>query len=219
MRLNKFLAEHTRLSRRKADEAIEAGRVYVNEAVASIGMDVTSEDLVTLDGNVIAGGAVSERRVLLFNKPFGYVCSRDGQGSPTIYELLPQEYHHLNIAGRLDKDSCGLVVLTNDGELINELTHPSNDKEKIYLIRINEPLTETDIRKLKEGVDIGDDRPSMFSEITPENDIYRVVLQEGRNRQVRRSIEALGKRVVHLQRIALGPYELGHLDEKSFAII
>ena len=108
MRLNKYISENSDLSRRKADEAISAGRVLVNDELPELGQDILDTDTVKLD-NVILERNSDNKLVLLLNKPVGYVCSRDGQGSPTVYDLLPEKYHHLNIAGRLDKDSSGLV--------------------------------------------------------------------------------------------------------------
>src|SRR4051812_18787619 len=107
MRLNKYLASATMLSRRKADEAIDAGRVNVNGRSPEQGMDISPQDEVTLDGQRIT--PVVKTTTIMLNKPVGYVVSRDGQGSPTIYELLPPEYQHLNPVGRLDKDSSGLL--------------------------------------------------------------------------------------------------------------
>jgi 16S rRNA U516 pseudouridylate synthase RsuA-like enzyme len=113
MRINKYIALATPLSRRDADRAIQAGRVTVNGQIPETGQEVTDADVVLLDNKPITPAV---KTTILFNKPAGYVCSRDGQGSKTIYELLPPEYQRLQSVGRLDKNSSGLILLTNDGE-------------------------------------------------------------------------------------------------------
>lgn len=216
MRLNKFLSSNTDLSRRNADVAIANGRVTVNGKPVKLGVSVEQGDAVTLDGKKIKSNPV-ESLTIIMNKPVGYVCSRLGQGSKTIYELLPEKYQGLNIAGRLDKDSSGLVVLTNDGSLLNQLTHPSNNKQKVYNVSINKPLWPEDQKKIESGVDIGDDRPSRFKKLRRLSDkTYVVTLEEGRNRQIRRTFEALGYNVKSLRRTALGQYKLDNLKPEQF---
>lgn len=220
MRLNKFLADNTELSRRKADTAIENGRAKVNETVAVLGTVVAAGDKVFLDGKPVESTNTGNKVTILLNKPVGYVCSKNGQGNPTVYEFLPDDYQGLNIAGRLDKDSSGLVVLTNDGKLLNELTHPSNNKEKIYEVTLERELTPDDMSKLIKGVDIGDNRPSKFKNIKKiSENTYEVVLEEGRNRQIRRSFEAINYKVSQLHREQLGQYHLGKLKDKEMIII
>ena len=138
MRINKYIALSTGLSRRAADAAILDGRVTVDEQPASSGMKVSATTVVTLDGTVLSRPAATQ--TIMLNKPVGYVCSRDGQGSQTIYELLPADLHSLKPVGRLDKDSSGLLLLTNDGTLANQLTHPRYEKIKEYIVQLNKPL-------------------------------------------------------------------------------
>ena len=138
MRINKYVASATGLSRRVADKAIEQGNVLVNGQKATPGHDVTDQDVVTLSGKTLSPPA--NIQTIIFNKPTGYVVSRDGQGNRTIYELLPPELRHLKPVGRLDKDSSGLLLLTNDGQLAQELTHPRYQKTKIYEVRVSQPL-------------------------------------------------------------------------------
>lgn len=138
MRINKYVASASALSRRAADTAISAGRVKVNNRAAEQGMEIVETDTVTLDGDILQP-AVSVTTIML-NKPIGYVCSRDGQGSRTIYDLLPPEYRQLNPVGRLDKDSSGLLLLTNDGQLAQQLTHPRYQKTKLYEVTLDKPL-------------------------------------------------------------------------------
>jgi pseudouridine synthase len=220
MRLNKYLADNTELSRRKADTAIENGRVKVNGDVAMLGTVVAAGDTIYLDGQPVESTNDGNQVTILLNKPVGYVCSKNGQGSPTVYELLPDDYQGLNIAGRLDKDSSGLVILTNDGVLLNELTHPSSNKEKIYRVTIDRELTPDDIAKPVKGVDIGDERPSKFKNLKKIDCLtYEVVMEEGRNRQIRRSFEAVNYKVTQLHREQLGRYRLGKLKEKEFIVL
>ncbi len=218
MRLNKFLASYTHLSRRKADEAILEDRILLNGTVATIGQVVSEDDVVSLDGKIVK--TETSKVTVLLNKPEGYVCSRKGQGSPTIYDLLPEKFQPLNIAGRLDKDSSGLVILTNDGDLLFKLTHPSQNKQKIYLVTLDKPLSSAEFKQLKKGVDIGDDRPSSF-EVTKLDQAltYQVRLSEGRNRQIRRSFEAIGYDVIELHRIQIAGFKLGAVKSKSFTLI
>lgn len=214
MRLNRYIAQHTELSRRKADAEIAHGHVIVNRQPAHMGMEVSDADTVLVDGKkVMPSNNVSV--TITLNKPVGYVCSRDGQGSPTVYDLLPPDQQHLNIAGRLDKDSSGLVIMTDDGQLLNQLTHPSYNKEKVYEVTLDKELTPADLKKLKTGVDIGDTRPSKLDVKSQKSKIkghsYTVTMTEGRNRQIRRTFEALGHHVTRLHRTHLGPYKLGSL--------
>jgi pseudouridine synthase len=219
MRINKFLAMHTQLSRRGADTAVQNGRVTINGATAQAGDNVTDKSAVTLDGNLIRMQA-PECVVILLNKPIGYVCSRHGQGAPTVYDLLPKEYSGLQIAGRLDKDSSGLVLLTNDGDLLHSLTHPSNTKQKIYHVTVNGTLGPEELNDLLQGVDIGDPRPSRFKSIKPiANTTYEIALEEGRNRQIRRSFEAIGYQVLSLSRQSMGVYTLANLKEKEYTLL
>jgi pseudouridine synthase len=221
MRLNKYLAENTDLSRRKADLAIQNGRVRVNDelAIVSTVVDETT-DTVKLDGNQVKFGNKSSAITIMLNKPVGYVCSKDGQGSRTIYELLPDNYVGLNIAGRLDKDSSGLVVLTSDGKLLNELTHPSNKKQKTYEVKLDKEISNSDLELLVSGVDIGDERPSRFKNIKLMTElVYEIILEEGRNRQIRRTFDALGYTVEKLHRVSLGPYKLAKLKLNDYIII
>ncbi len=138
MRINKFIAQATSLSRRSADTAIEQGRVMLNGKLPGQGAQVEPGDTVIVDGKVVSADVAIT--TIMLNKPVGYVCSREGQGSKTIYELLPEQYQSLKSIGRLDKYSSGLLLLTNDGNLANELTHPRYDKKKIYEITLNVPL-------------------------------------------------------------------------------
>ena len=220
MRINRYIAQHTDLSRRKADKLIDDGKVIVNRKPAHNGLDVSGKDTIVVDGMTVKP-STQKKSVILLHKPTGYVCSKDGQGSPTVYDLLQDGMQNLHIAGRLDKDSSGLVVLTNDGQLMQELTHPSNDKEKIYHVSLNRPLEGGMIAKLARGVDISDTRLSKLMVLPRESGEadYEVSIQEGRNRQIRRSFEAVGYKVESLHRTNLGQYDIGSLVPKQFKIM
>lgn len=223
MRLNKYLAHTSGLSRREADVMIGAGRVRVNGQVAQLGASVhPSQDRITINkDDVIQRHAY---RYVLCNKPPGYVCSRRKQGaSPTIYELLPPDFKSLKVAGRLDKDSCGLIFLTDDGDMIFELTHPSFKKQKIYYVGLNKPLSPVDKDKIQQGVELEDGISTLqIAKNDKQNDSfqipnsYRVTMHEGRNRQIRRTFKTLGYTVTHLERHSLGKYSLKNLGDKQY---
>lgn len=208
MRINVFVAQATGMSRRAADKFITDNRVKLNDHPATPGDQVSGTDTVTLDGKPLA--APTSHATIMLNKPAGYVVSRDGQGSQTVYDLLPPEYHRLKPVGRLDKDSSGLLLLTDDGQLANELTHPSHVKTKIYEITLDKPLTKSDIQQIEQGVKLSDG-PSKLQIKDLNGKSFTVVMHEGRNRQIRRTFAALGYTVVNLHRSAFGPYSLGAL--------
>jgi 23S rRNA pseudouridine2605 synthase len=207
MRLNKYLAFHTGLSRRRVDKLIQDGKVLVNSQPASLGQEVSSQDKILLNGLEVK--LQTKTVTMMLNKPAGYVVSRDGQGSKTIYDLLPPEFHNLKPVGRLDKDSSGLLLLTNDGDLANELTHPSHQKEKVYMVELNKPLLPEDKTKIGQGVML-DDGPSKLR-LKGSGKKWEVKMHEGRNRQIRRTFVALGYKVVKLHRTKFGEYFLDRL--------
>jgi 23S rRNA pseudouridine2605 synthase len=216
MRLNQYVARATGLSRRAADEAIRQDRVAINGHAAALGTLVAPKDTVTLDGRRITADA--KPTTLILNKPAGYVVSRHGQGSKTIYELLPAKYHHLKPVGRLDKDSSGLLILTNDGELANRLTHPRYAKIKVYEVILDKPLEPLHHQMISDyGIQL-DDGPSKLSlhKLDGKGLEWQVTMSEGRNRQVRRTFDALGYQVRDLHRTEFGDYKLGSLKPALF---
>lgn len=219
MRINKYVAQATGLSRRAADTAIEAGRVLVNNRVPETGYQVSDTDDVRLDGQKISLSAT--QLTIMLNKPVGYVCSRDGQGSPSIYELLTPELQKLKTVGRLDKDSSGLLLMTTNGQLAYELTHPKFQKTKRYKIALHKDLTEADYKKITLGGIELEDGLSRF-DLAPMNTQrkeWKVEMKEGRNRQIRRTFKALGYSVVKLHRTHFGPYALETLAPGTFTQI
>ena len=221
MRINKFVAQATGLSRRAADDAIVAGKVTVNNQPPLIGQDVDATDIILLDGRRLE--KPPSATTIILNKPIGYVCSRRGQGSKTVYELLPLELHKLKPVGRLDKDSSGLLLLTDDGDLANNLTHPSFSKQKTYEVELDKPLTPSHWEQItRKGVRL-EDGPSQFDELRwlDKNDglKWMVTMSEGRNRQIRRTFAALGYEIVKLHRTHFGGYQLGALKVGHYRLL
>lgn len=216
-RLNKFLAFHLGCSRREADELIVSGRIKVNGLPAQLGQRVKEGDVVAVDGKTFTADEKPVYTYLLFNKPAGYVCSRRQQGeNPTIYSLLPPELHNLKPVGRLDKDSSGLIMLTNDGEFAYKMTHPGFNKLKRYEVSLLTPLDSADIRKINEnGVELEDGLSNLAVKHISGNR-YLVDMSEGRNRQIRRTFAALGYKVSRLHRIEFGEFKLGGLKEGGY---
>ncbi len=212
MRINKYLAQATGISRRAADRVLLQGKVTVNGIPAATGVDVGTTDTVMLNGRELQLPA--SFTTIMLNKPAGYICSRDGQGGRTIYDLLPKDLHTLKPIGRLDKDTSGLLLLTNDGKRAQELTHPKYQKEKRYEVKLHKPLTEADFVTITtNGVTIDDGVSTLGLEsLDAHKTRWKVIMHEGRNRQIRRTFEALGYRIVSLHRTNFGPYELGKLE-------
>lgn len=218
IRLNKFLAEQLGLSRRQADDAIAAGRVKVSGKVAILGTRVNPDDIILFDNRPVAKDV--KYAYLGLNKPVGYICSRKRQGEvPTIYELLPSEYQNLKTVGRLDKDSSGLILLTNDGDFAFKMTHPKFHKTKLYEVSLDQPLAPLHQQMIADyGVEIGDGVSKMgLAKLDDDRKNWLVTLHEGRNRQIRRTFAALGYTVVKLHRIQFGPYQLNGLETGKFA--
>ena len=161
VRLNKFLAERIGVSRREADDIIKSGQVTIDGQTATTGVKVDKSKKVCYNGKIIP--FQTQYLYLAMNKPVGYVCSRRAQGeSPTIYELLPKEYQKLKTVGRLDKDSSGLILLTNDGDFAFQMTHPKFKKEKIYEVELDRPLEPLHQQMISDYGIMLDDGPSKF---------------------------------------------------------
>lgn len=219
MRINQFLSRGTALSRRKADEAIQEGRVEINGILAKFGDIVVDADQVTLDGEKVA--APEKMITIMLHKPVGYVVSKAGQGSKTIYDILPPDYHHLNPIGRLDKDSSGLLLLTNDGDLHHQSAHPSFKKEKIYEVVLNKPLDVLDHDHIQhKGVKLPDGLSRMnLAPMDQSDQKWLITIQEGRNRQIRRTFAALGYKVTALHRTHFGEHALDGLQPNAYKIV
>lgn len=210
MRINKFVAQTSGLSRRGVDQAINDARILVNDRVAVIGQNIDTKDIVELDGEILE---MKPSITIVFNKPAGYVCSRDGQGNRTIYELLPQELQNLKTIGRLDKDTSGLLLLTTDGDLAFKLTHPKFEKTKIYETELDRELSKSD-QQLISGTGIKLEDGISRLRLKALNNLgtnWQITMSEGRNRQIRRTFSALHYNINKLHRTNFGEYELDDL--------
>lgn len=217
VRLNKFLAESLGISRREADDLIASGKVLVDGKSAVLGARIDKNNKVYYNGSIVP--FLEGYTYLALNKPAGYVCSRKRQGEfPTLYELLPEKYRELKTVGRLDKDSSGLILLTNDGDFAFKMTHPKFVKTKIYEVELDrslEPLHQQMIADF--GIELPDGRSQLGLErLSDGRKNWRVMMSEGRNRQIRRTFGALGYTVIGLHRTDFGPYHLDGLKPGEF---
>ena len=223
IRLNKFLAERLGVSRREADDLIAAGKIFVNQKTAALGARIDKNDKVCYNNKIVPFD--TEFLYLAFHKPVGYVCSRRVQGdTPTLYELLPKNYQKLKTVGRLDKDSSGLILLTNDGDFTFQMTHPKFHKEKVYQVMLDRPLEPLHQQMISDYGVMLEDGPSKFIVLKNENVVppqagYTILLSEGRNRQIRRTFAALGYKVTKLHRTGFGKYQLSGLKPGEYVII
>ena len=217
IRLNKFLAERLGVSRREADELISDGEITVDGKTPILGARIDKDSKVCYNKKIVP--FQTDFLYIAFHKPVGYVCSRRAQGSaPTLYELLPKEYQKLKTVGRLDKDSSGLILLTNDGDFAYKMTHPKFRKNKVYEVELDKSLEPLHQQMISDYGVMLDDGPSKFKVLTMDNKRknFTVILTEGRNRQIRRTFSVLGYKVIKLHRTQFGPYELGGLDKGKY---
>ena len=212
-RANKYLAHATGISRREADNAIAAGRVVIDGKKAGMGSQVPAGAVVLLDGKPI--GEQQAYTYLALHKPVGYVCSRKRQGDyPTIYELLPPEQRKLKPVGRLDRDSSGVLILTDDGDFAHRMTHPKFQKRKLYEVELDrdlEPLHQQMINDYGISLEDGSSKLTLERMNDKDRNTWRVTMSEGRNRQIRRTFAALGYTVTKLHRTDFAPYSLNGL--------
>lgn len=213
MRLNKYLASCGVCSRREADRLIEEGVVTINGVAAQMGMLVDGTEEIMVKGNPLS--QKDPKVVLLYHKPPGVVCTeRDPHAERTIATEVKYPIR-VTYAGRLDKDSRGLLILTNDGDLIEEMMRGANCHEKEYVVRVDKPILSADLKKMNAGIYLEElgvtTRACRTRRIGDQ--AFRIVLTQGLNRQVRRMCEALGYRVVNLKRVRVANLNLGDLPE------
>ena len=208
MRINKYLSETGVCSRREADQWIEAGRVSVNGAVAVLGTKVGTEDLVELDGRPL--DSRPERVYLALNKPIGIECTTDRQVPDNIVDFVRHRERVYPI-GRLDKDSEGLILLTNDGDIVNRVLRAEHEHEKEYLVSVDRPLTPGFLAGMARGVPVLDTitNPCRITQVG--RNTFRIVLTQGLNRQIRRMCEYFDYTVRRLQRVRIMHIHLGSL--------
>ena len=204
MRINKYIAQSGITSRRKADELVLSGRVKVNgKVVTMLGFEIRTKDKVTVDDKLIKADNFLYYK---FYKPTGCITTKDDEkGRKTIYDYLPGELHILKPVGRLDKDSSGLLILTNDGDLIYELTHPSIKVSKVYHVKVDSKIKYEELEILAKGIELEKGKiaycDSMILEQNSNSTPLEITLYQGINRQIRRMFEYLGHRVINLKRI------------------
>lgn len=220
MRINKFMAECGVASRRACDEMILEGRVKVNgKKIDTPGLEINEfNDAVTLDGRRIT--LVSKKYYIMLHKPKGYVTTvKDDKGRKTVMGLIKIR-SRLYPVGRLDYDTEGLLLLTNDGQLAYALTHPSHEVPKTYIAKIKGKISDTEVRQLRKGVEIDGNMtlPAVVKIIETDDEFSRVevTIKEGRNHQIKKMFEVVGKEVVFLKRTAIGPLKLGGLGRGEY---
>ena len=219
VRLNKYIASTGFCSRRKADEYIEAGYVCVNGIkVTELGLIINIKDKVTINGELLKLQTLTYIR---YYKPAGYITTMDDEkGRKTIYDILPEEIKNLKPVGRLDKDSTGLIILTNDGDFINELAHPSIKVPKTYRVCAVGKLNINDLETMEKGIEI---EPGQIAyafariiEFEGKNTILEIILYQGLNRQIRKMLDTIGHPVISLKRTNFGPIDLTGLKKGQF---
>lgn len=218
-RLNKYLADCGICSRREADRMIEAGRVTVNKVPASMGMRVSGTEDIAVDGRML--DKKDRKVVLAYYKPVGVTCTeKDKYAEKTIRDAIDYPIR-VTYAGRLDKDSEGLLLLTNDGDLINGLMRASNYHEKEYLVRVNKPVTDTFLQKMAEGVFLKElnvqTRPCQVEK--EGKFVFRIVLTQGLNRQIRRMCRALGFDAQGIKRVRVANITIGKLKPGNYRLL
>ena len=216
MRLQKYLALSGVASRRASEKLIAEGHVAVNgHVVTEMGVQVQAGDRVTVDGRAVT--IQEEKHYLAYNKPVGEVCTAsDPEGRVTVLDKFRDYPVRLYNVGRLDYESEGLILLTNDGDMMNALLHPSHEVGKAYLVKVSNTVTEDEVHRLSAGVKLDDGRmtsPAKVRIVSTDafSTMLMVTIHEGRNRQVRRMIEAIGHQTLMLKRVGFGPIMLGDL--------
>lgn len=219
MRINKYLASCGIASRRKVEEYITSGRVLVNDEVqTNLAYDVKTTDVVKFDGNVVT--LAEELEYYILNKPKGYISSvKDDRGRKVVTDLIKTDARIFPI-GRLDYDSEGMLLLTNDGDLMNKLTHPKHLIGKTYVVSVLGSVREQDIKTLQEGVVIDNYKlhPCKISVLDRQNNKTKmsITIYEGRNREIRKMFEVVGKKVVYLKRIKIAEFEMKGLKRGEY---
>jgi 23S rRNA pseudouridine2604 synthase len=209
VRLNKYISETGVCSRREADKWIEAGRVTLNGQPASLGTQVAEGDEVRIDGDSI--GLKKKQVYIALNKPVGIICTTEAHIEDNIIDYVGFSERIFPV-GRLDRDSEGLILLTNNGDIVNEILRSENNHEKEYLVTVDRPITDLSLRMLADGVKIMGEltKPSKVARVNAQS--FRIILTQGLNRQIRRMCSALGYKAQRLQRLRIMNIHLGNLQ-------
>lgn len=210
MRLNKFLATAGVASRRKSDDLIAAGKVYINgEIVTDFSFRVHPTDTVEVHGKAVQ--LPQEHVTVVMYKPRGYTTTmEDKHAKHTVADLLPKQYKHLRPAGRLDKESEGMLIFSSDGDFIQQLMHPSYEKEKEYVVECEKEVTEKALEQMRTGIELeeGKTLPAKVEQTGPNT--FSIVLKQGWKRQIRRMVKVTGNSVTMLKRVRVGKLSLEH---------
>lgn len=224
VRINKYLADAGVCSRRKADEVIISGRVMLNgKRVTKLGIKLNPQnDVVEFDGRVL--NIEKSKVYLALNKPVGVICSNDDQfGRPTVIDFVKDVKKRVFHVGRLDYDTSGLILLTNDGDVSQRLMHPSKLVYKTYLARLEGKIDQKQLKRFEKGIEIEGrlTAPSKIDVVEKSSDTFCVEIKiyEGRNRQIRKMCEYIGYRVKELKRVAIGDIMLGDLKEGEYRFL
>lgn len=218
IRLNKYISNAGVCSRRAADNLILEGRVKVNNSVVKdLGVKVNTEDKVQVDNKTITS---EEKTYLLVNKPRNVICTKsDEKGRKSIMDLLPERFQHLYPVGRLDRNTTGIILMTNDGTLTQNLLHPSKKINKVYKVKVEKRLTQEEMNKMVSGIEL-EDGLSKFNKLSEleEDDFFRygIEIHSGKNRIIRRMFEAIGNRVLKLDRVMFHTFEKRGIPLGSF---
>ncbi len=213
MRLNKFLSDSGICSRRQADVLIAEGKIFINGRKAEMGQRVFDSDQVTYNGKKVT---LNEELILIaFNKPRGIECTTDENTKNNVIDYINYG-KKIFYVGRLDKDSHGLLLLTNDGNLANMIAKSVNNHEKEYIVRVNKKINEDFLEKMRNGVPILDTITKKCKVTAVDNQTFKIILTQGLNRQIRRMCEALGYKVVDLKRLRVMNIKLGNLKEGAY---
>lgn len=213
VRLNKFLSEAGVCSRREADRLIEAGKVTVDGMLAVMGTKVNGDQVICVDGKVVSH---NEKMVLLaFNKPVGIVCTAEKREKNNIVDYInyPQRIFPV---GRLDKDSQGLILMTNNGDIVNKMMRAHNKHEKEYIVEVNKPITEEFLKGMSKGVPILDTVTRECKVTRMGKTTFRIIITQGLNRQIRRMCEYFGYQVTKLERVRIMNIKLGNLPQGKY---
>ncbi len=210
MHLNKYIALNTNYSRRQAEKLIREGAVKLNKNIAQLGQIVGPKDKVCVNNNLLNN--LNEKLiVIMLNKPLDYVCTKKRfNNEKNIYQLLPKKYQSLNIIGRLDKNSQGLLLLSNSGNLINQLSHPRYGHRKDYKLKLKRDLDKKEIEEIRKGIKDNGEILKVKS-INKENNYYLITLTEGKNHQLRRIFKALKITLISLERVSINNLHLSNL--------
>ncbi len=221
LRLQKIIAETGYCSRRKAEELISAGRVKINGRPCKLGDKAGAKDIISIDGENLMISRKKRFYYIMLNKPRGYVTTMsDELNRKSVSELVKDVSERVYPIGRLDKNSEGLLLFTNDGKFANDIMHPSGHIAKIYRVTVRPKITDEQLVRMSEGIEIDGRKtlPCVINVLTNENGrvVLQMVIREGRNRQIRKMCEAVGLEVARLKRTAIGPVKLGMLKPGAY---